>query len=123
MGIASGAFLAGVDFREARLKGADLGGARLQSAEWADVRNLTPTQLAQVIGNGDTILPLDAETGEQLYVWTCWPEPPPTLDGLLRHWLESRHDALRAEWLCTPGVAPERTGRPAAPAADPTGAD
>lgn len=95
----------------------------MQSAEWAGGRNLTQSQLAQVIGNADTILPLDAETGEQLYVWSCWAEPPPMLDGLLRHWPESMHADLRARWLCPPGVDPLRTGRPAEPSAAPTDAD
>jgi hypothetical protein len=95
----------------------------VHSADFAAGRNLTQSQLAQVIGDADTILPVDAETGEQLYVWTCWSEPPPTLDGLLRHWPESEHDRLRAQWLCPPGVAPERTGRPAVPVPAADGAD
>jgi hypothetical protein len=134
----SEARLEGANLSWARLEGAYLFQARLQSAEWVfatigpspahsadftDGKNLTQSQLAQVIGDGDTILPLDAQTGEQLYVWTCWPEPPPTLDGLLRQWPAVMHAILRAHWLCPPGVAPERTGRPAAPVADPTGAD
>jgi uncharacterized protein YjbI with pentapeptide repeats len=124
--------LSGANFYEARLEGANLYEAQLEAANWAYAtfaaspahsadftggRNLTQSQLNKVIGDANTILPLDAETGEQLYVWTCWAEPPPTLDGLLSHWPESEHDRLRAEWLCPPGVAPERTGRPAAPEA------
>jgi uncharacterized protein YjbI with pentapeptide repeats len=127
--ILGGARLEGVYLFEARLDGTDLRGAHLQLADWAAAtlrdslahsadftggQNLTQSQLAQVIGNADTILPVDAETGEQLYVWTCWSEPPPNLDALLlRTWLESEHDRLRAEWLCPPGADPERTGRPA----------
>ena len=45
---------------------------------------MTRIQLAQAIGDCDTILPLDAETGEQPWVCTCWADSPPTLDGLLR---------------------------------------
>lgn len=126
----SEARLEGADLGGAGLEGTDLGGAALQSAEWAGAtfaaslahsadftggRNLTQSQLAQVIGDGDTILPLDAETGEPLDVWTCWAEPPPTLDGLLRRWPASLHYRIRALFLCPPGVAPERTGRPANP--------
>ena len=84
--------LEGADLRGARLEGANLRGAQFQSAEWAGAtfaaspahsadftagKNLTQTQLAQVIGDDDTVLPLDAETGEQLYVWSCWEEAPP----------------------------------------------
>ena len=129
----SGAFLAGVALVEAGLEGADLTGARLQSAEWAGAtigaspahsadftggEDLTQTQLDQVIGNEETILPLDAESGEQLHVWSCWAEPPATMDGLLRLWPEFMHDELRAQWLCPEGVAPERTGRPEEPPPD-----
>ncbi len=122
--------LDGADLWNAHLDGASLhyaklesvnrtsarfGASRANSADFTGGQKLTQSQLAHVIGNGDTILPLDAETGEQLYVWTRWAEPPPTLDALLRHWPESRHDWLRTQWLCPPGVAPERTGRPADP--------
>ncbi len=142
-----GARLQGANLFGVRIEGANLGGAglegtnlwdaKLPSAEWAGAtigaspahsadfsggRNLTQRQLAQVIGDGNTILPLDAETGQQLYVWTCWAEPPMTLDGLLRHWPEPRHAALRAKWLCGERKR-EHTGRPdtpqpAAPSAD-----
>jgi uncharacterized protein YjbI with pentapeptide repeats len=124
------AWLDGANLAEARLDGANLTEAHLWSVDWDNAtfsaspahsadftggRNLTQSQLAQVIGNSDTILPLDAETGEQLYVWTCWAEPPPTFDALLYRWPKFMHADLRAEWLCPPGVAPERTGRPADP--------
>ncbi len=129
----SGAWLGRADLTLARLEGASLGEAGFHSAEWAGAsigaslahsanfaggRNLTQSQLDQVIGNDRTILPLDAETGEQLYVWTCWAEPPLTMDGLLRHFPNSQHVELRAQWLCPEGVEPERTGRPEALPAD-----
>jgi hypothetical protein len=127
--------LEGADLGSARLEGVDLSTARLESAEsadstiraspthsanFADGRGLTQTQLATVIGDGDTILPRDAETGEQLHVWSCWADPPPTLAVLLRRWPESMHADIRADWLCNErryprpeGDPPRRTGRPA----------
>jgi hypothetical protein len=133
--ILRGARLEGAILRKARLEGADLRRARLQSAEWAgatvhaspahsanfsDGRSLTQIQLAAVIGDGDTILSRDAETGEQLYVWSCWADPPATLAGLLRRWPDDLHADLRADWLCNErryprpeGDQPRRTGRPA----------
>jgi hypothetical protein len=130
-----GARLEGADLSEARLEGADLRDAGLELVEWAgatvgasathsaDFTNgdgLTQTQLAAVIGNGDTILPRDAETGEQLHVWSCWADPPATLAGLLRWRPDDLHADLRADWLCNErryprpeGDQPRRTGRPA----------
>lgn len=131
--------LEGADLSQARLEGANLTGARLEgatlvwtqlrranwegakfaaspahSADFTAGRNLTQSQLAQVIGNGNTILPLDAETGEQIDVWSCWLEPPANLVDLLLHWSEVNYDTLRAEWLCGERKR-ERTGRPAEP--------
>lgn len=122
--------LKGANLTEGRLDGADLRDAQLQAADWTGAtfaaspvhaadfaagQNLTQSQLAHVIGDIYTTLPLDAETGEQLYVWTCWPEPPPNLDLLLQRSSDYEHPDLRARWLCPPGVAAQRTGRPADP--------
>ena len=73
-----------------------------------------------MIGDDDTILPRDAQTGEQLYVWSCWEEAPPTLEKLLEmRWWQA--DELRAAWLCAEGEAPRRVGTPAEAAAPPAG--
>ena len=106
------------------MEGANSAGA--QSAEWAGAtfaaspahsvdftagKNLTQTQLAQVIGDADTVLPLDADTGEQLYVWSCWEEAPPSLRALeMDPWADAE---LRAEWLCAEGETPRKVGTPA----------
>jgi hypothetical protein len=121
----SGAGLEGADLRGARLPSAEWAGATIQaspahSADFTDGRNLMQPELATVIGDGDTFLPRDAATGEQLYVWSCWADPPPTLAVLLRRVHESWHADLRADWLCNErryprpeGDQPRRTGRPA----------
>jgi uncharacterized protein YjbI with pentapeptide repeats len=124
--------LEGANLSHARLEGADIRWAVIRSAEWrgatlsalpahsadfAGGRHLSQSQLAQVIGDDNTILPRDAYNGEQLYVCTCWAEPPPTLDGLLRHWPESSPSRFVADWFC-PGGAPQRTGWPAHTAPD-----
>jgi uncharacterized protein YjbI with pentapeptide repeats len=101
------AWLEGANLRRARLEGVEWAGAEFlgspaHSADFTGGRNLTQSQLAHVIGDGDTVLPLDAETGEQLYVWTCWTEPPPTLDRLLEMQWPWEREGLRAEWLCPP---------------------
>jgi len=123
-----GARLEGANLGMARLEGANLGGARFQSAEWAgatfaaspahsadftDGRGLTQAQLEQLIGNEDTILPRDAETGEQLHVRSCWAEAPPNLGELLRWYPDGLQDEFRAEWLCDEGEEPQPVGTPA----------
>jgi hypothetical protein len=80
-----------------------------------------------VIGNGDTILPLDAETGEQLYHWTCWPERPATPERQLEKSWNPEDD--RAAWLCDERRDPrpegdqQRRARPADPEPASTGAN
>ena len=72
-----------------------------------------------MIGDVDTVLPRDAETGEQLYVWSCWEEAPPNLEELIQmNWWENAED-LRAEWLCADGEEPRKVGTPAEDVAPP----
>jgi uncharacterized protein YjbI with pentapeptide repeats len=101
---------------EAQLEGAFLIGARLKGAvlSAADFTGTTLNQgqIAGAIGDADTVLPRDAETGAQLYVWSCWEEPPPTLDQTLATSLEFMHQLLRERWLCN-GRRREQVGRPA----------
>ena len=131
--------LEGADLRWARLEGAylyqawldgaDLRWAQFQSAEWASAtfaaslahsadftrgKNLTQTQLAQVIGDADTVLPLDAETGEPLHVWSCWEEAAAA--RFIELWTAHRDDApdkLR-EWIISEGwiCGPDNPRRP-----------
>jgi uncharacterized protein YjbI with pentapeptide repeats len=147
-----GAQLDEADLREALLEGAHLVGARLTSAEWAGAhfaavpahsanfaggRDLTQLQLSQVVGDADTILPRDAETGEPLHVCSCWTEPPATLEQLLNLYpqpvpLEEiiwplhgplqvllwanpglTRDGTRSRWLCAPDELPLAVGRSA----------
>jgi hypothetical protein len=126
-----GARLEGADLRQARLEDADLRGARLEGADLARARpegadldsavlsasdftatRLNQGQIAGAIGDADTVLPRDAETGEQLYVWSCWEEPPPTLDQMRALAPEALRQALRRDWLCN-GRPREKVGRPA----------
>lgn len=70
--------------------------------------------LANVIGDEDTILPRDAETGDQLHVMSCWKTPPEGFEEMIRREAGGNADVaarLRAEWLCPPGTEPQRTGR------------
>ncbi len=119
----SGARLEGADLGEARLEGADLGEARLEGArlnsaslntarlarsvlndaEFAGVEDLIQAQLEDAIGNQNTRLPRDAETGEPLYVWSCIHELPQVWQ--LR-WTEEQREAA----LCN-GRPREKVGR------------
>jgi uncharacterized protein YjbI with pentapeptide repeats len=110
------ALLEGAVLREARLEGAVLREARLEGAVLS-AADFTGTALDQgqidgAIGDADTVLPLAAETGARLYVWSCWEEPPPTLDQTLATFPNSMHQELRDEWLCN-GRPREKVGRPA----------
>jgi hypothetical protein len=71
---------------------------------------LNQDQVDGAIGDADTVLPRDAETGAQLYVWSCWNEPPPTLDQTLATWQETWRWLLRDDWLCN-GRPREKVGR------------
>jgi hypothetical protein len=79
-----------------------------------------------VIGDEQTILPLDAETGEQLYVWSCWEDVPERFEQVWTENGELTADELREDmaargWLCGDGEAPREVGTPAeaaAPSAD-----
>lgn len=62
--------------------------------------------LEEAVGNENTTLPLDAETGEQLYVWSCWSKTPEFPDGVTPAFNP-------AYFLCPKGVAPRKTGRSA----------
>ncbi len=108
--------LEGANLARARLEGADLGGARLAGAvlRAADFTGTTLNQgrIDGAIGDADTVLPRDAETGAQLYVWSCWEEPPPTLDETLAISSDRMPQELREQWLCN-GRARKKIGRPA----------
>jgi len=135
-----GAQLEGANLRSAHLQGAYLVWARLQSAEWVGATigaspahspnctsglGLTQSQLDLVIGDDATILPLDAETGEQLHVWSCWEDEAAAafVEIITRHHDKWTADALRRfmmdeGWLCgerqyprPEGDRPRRTGR------------
>ena len=95
----------------ADLVGARLAGAVLDAAEFTGT-GLNQGQIDGAIGDADTVLPRDAETGAQLYVWSCWEQPPPTLDRTLAPYPESYHQELRDLWLCK-GRPREKVGRPA----------
>jgi hypothetical protein len=107
----------GASLRGARMEGADLIGARMEGASWAGTvanavpahdadltagQDLTQAQLAFVIGNGETLLGADAETGQPLHVWTCWETPPPGFDTLLANMtrLGVPEEDIRRAYLC-----------------------
>ena len=118
--------LEGAVLREARLEGANLVGARLEGAFLVGARlevavlnaahftgaTLNQGQIDGAVGDVDTVLPRDAETGAQLSVWSCWEEPPPTLEQTLARLPEFAHQDLRDRWLCN-GRPREKVGRPA----------
>ena len=121
-----GARMEGANLREARMEGANLGRAHLKSADLsgatfsasplrsADFTNasgLTQNQLSDAIGNAETILAADAETGAQLFVWSCWQDAPENLLGLLETYPEFLRDDIRSDWLCAEDETPHKTGR------------
>lgn len=128
------AHLEGADLRGAHLESANLAGAHLQSAEWAGAtvtasaahsadltggKNLTQSQLAQVIGDKRTILPRDAQTGEWLHVWSCWDEAAAVT--IIEIWTAQteltpenmRQGLIKGGWLCGPDSPRRPVGIPA----------
>ncbi|MEO1092589.1 MAG: pentapeptide repeat-containing protein [Pseudomonadota bacterium] len=96
--------LEGTDLRKARLAGADVSTARLAGAALMDAdfsrTDLTQSQLEGTIGSVDTILPRDRDTGQQLFVRSCWRDAPPSLDATLAPWPPAWQAAFYRAWLC-----------------------
>jgi hypothetical protein len=84
-----GARLERADLRYAGFRKSNWAGAsnRASPAQFADFRGaqaLTQTQLDQLIGNEDTLLPAGpSDTGDPFHVWSCWETPPPDLDAIV----------------------------------------
>ncbi len=145
--------LEGANLNFAGLEGVDLEEAGLQSAAWAGAtigpspahaadftggHDLSQDQLAQVIGDENTILPRD-ENGNQLHVWSCWteevaesyirivvdrrkhirvvldkPDGSPAFEGRFILQPEYLRKFIAEEgWICPPGEQPEPAGTPA----------
>jgi uncharacterized protein YjbI with pentapeptide repeats len=118
-----GARLDGTDLSEALLVGADLVGAEIQAsqAQFADFRGakgLTQSQLDEVIGNDGTLLPDGnaPDTGQPLYVWSCWDSAPPEIDRIVAVAVDpfKGEATLRAEFVCGPDNPRRKTGTPCA---------
>lgn len=108
-----GADLSGARMKSADFSGATIGASPLKSADFTAARNLTQTQLDAAIGDQATLLPLDAETGAQLFVWSCWVERPAAMEKRLSRAPEFIRNQLLAAWLCDADSPPYRTGRSA----------
>ncbi|MCP5085726.1 MAG: pentapeptide repeat-containing protein [Rhodobacteraceae bacterium] len=91
----------GADLSKARLEGADLWRASLQSVKWAgatigyalvhstdlrDARGLRQAMLENVIGNADTKLPdiSSPDEGETYFVWSCWEAVPKNYETIVK---------------------------------------
>jgi uncharacterized protein YjbI with pentapeptide repeats len=118
----SGARLDGADLRFADFRGSNWsGGHRASPAQFADfrgARGLTQTQLENFIGNTGTLLPTGNApgTGAPFYVWSCWEQPPPGLEHIVKlaagpDATDADRAALRAEFVCG-RHSPRRTGTP-----------
>jgi len=142
----SDAIFEGADLRDARFEGASLLGARFESAylrgarferavlrratfnhvhvgatTFARAQDLTQDQLATVVGDDDTILPRDAETGRPLHVWSCWRDLPPRIETLWRTVFGYGEDSialLRDTYVCPPGTDPKPVGTSPSPEAE-----
>ncbi|MEL7098175.1 MAG: pentapeptide repeat-containing protein [Pseudomonadota bacterium] len=104
-----GTHLYGADLRFADLRGADLTGTMLvdlplHGADLSDVTNLTQAQLVNVIGDKETKLPKDAETGEQLTIGLCWGRKPQSFYRLIEMQFFTERAEFRNRVLCRNGV-------------------
>ncbi|MFV0475931.1 MAG: hypothetical protein ACK5MQ_17270, partial [Pikeienuella sp.] len=72
-------------------------------------QGLTQSLLEFAIGDQETILPLDAETGKQLFVWSCWPEKSEALE----RFQSRRPGYLSDTWVCDTSNPRIKTGRSA----------
>lgn len=107
-----GADLSGAQLQSTDLSDATFGASSLVSANLSDARGLTQEQISNAIGNSGTILPVDGETGEPLFVWSCWKDEPEALGQLLVIHPEYRRRIIRSEWVCdeASGAQPQKTG-------------
>lgn len=108
----SAAHLSAAVLRSADLRGVTFDDSLLRSVDFTGARDLTQTQLDAAIGDENTKLPRDAETGARLYVWSHWETRPSSLDRLLARYSYTRRDKLIAEWV-KPTEPPYKTGRDA----------
>lgn len=136
----SGADLPNLGLNFASLESVTLDGARLTSSEWENAaisavtarntdfraaRFLTQSKLLAVVGNEWTLLPDDTdwETGERLFVPSCWRSVPSGWAELVEsrapidEFLDQFRDTIVEEYmrelyLCSPGEVPTKTGTP-----------
>ena len=110
-----GANLTGADLRRTFWHNARLNAVLGHGVDFRGASGLTQRDLDQVIGSRRTLLPdtPDRETGQPLYVLSCWRERPEHLDILL--W---RHSDFRtggyyeSDFMCQSGEAPRKVGTP-----------
>lgn len=122
-----GANLKNADLRRASFEGAMFKHAEFQRASISDsspaftpahganfssATGLTQGQLATVIGDSNTRLPADAETGMPLHVWSCWPHSKSAVRAADRfaalNWQDKAK--LRERFICPPGTDPQPVG-------------
>lgn len=104
------------DLAGAQMRGAEFAGSSLASADLTDVHHLTQEQLEGAVGDGETVLPRDGETGRQLFVWSCWErthfdELAAILERSGTPGLAATFKERGTAWLCN-GRPRQRTGRP-----------
>jgi hypothetical protein len=106
-----GALMEKVDLRTAQLADAKMGGAFLPGADLRGVEGLTQPQLADAMGDENTLLP------PGLWVRSCLPEPP-DFEVLIRVYLRTSDDPAktlaetRERLLCQGSERPVEAGTP-----------
>jgi hypothetical protein len=115
------AWLEGADFRGVNWAGASSGASPAQLADFRGGQDLKHAQLDQMIGHDSTLLPDGPapDTAEPYRIWTCWRRdtPPEGFDvfvALAPRSIIDTPEAIRAEFLCPEGEAPQPTGTPCA---------
>lgn len=101
--------------RAVNFEGRRFGTTIFEKVDLSGAVNLTQEQLVGVVGDNETILPKDNE-GNQLYIWSCWAEPPKDFNYLVERSLrllgrsdlgvhidKKRHqrETWMSQWLCS----------------------
>jgi uncharacterized protein YjbI with pentapeptide repeats len=103
----------GADLRQTRWKDARLSGTTLEKADLRGAVDLTPAQLQNVIGDSDTLLPVEPV----LHVSDCWTDPPEQIEARIFHIADGSmtdEEVVRNRLVCD-GREPVATGTPCPP--------
>ncbi len=110
----NGTVLIQTDLRSTQWEG-PVGSAVAQAADFRGSPSLSQDRLLEMVGNEYTLLPVnEGDSGEALYIPSCWTSEPGGWDLIKevskRNGLDE--SAVRSQFICAAGTLPRKTGTP-----------